>query len=228
MKNKMIMPHTITIDFDPEDIDDLNKFVSLVRDKTAESFIKQTICEKFGVTPSKMTLDERLAFASEIENEKIMITSDLSIFNGEVNKTVNARSQDLTDLIKSAAVLEVLGFERLALQMRKKYGELFIENLLSSLRKQGDAEKTISEDRSRAKKGKRNIHYSEVMKIANDTWLKFPNASRAGLSAQIFAYLDKKYNGFVSVDTIKRWLKESGMEPTSGDKNKHFTLVICP
>ena len=33
----------VNIEFGPEDLEDLNKFVSMIRDKTAESFITKTV-----------------------------------------------------------------------------------------------------------------------------------------------------------------------------------------
>ncbi|WP_227525788.1 hypothetical protein [Klebsiella pneumoniae] len=124
----------VNIEFGPEDLEDLNKFVSMIRDKTAESFITKTVQDMYGITPSKMTLEERLNFAAEIENEKIVVSSGMSISAGDVNKTLNYDNSDMSDVLKASAILEVMGFERLANQMRKRYGEMFVERLMGSLR----------------------------------------------------------------------------------------------
>ena len=176
----------VNIEFSPEDLEDLNNFVSMIRDKTAESFITKTVQDMYGITPSKMTLEERLNFAAEIENEKIVVSSGMSISAGDVNETLNYDNSDMSDVLKASAILEVMGFERLANQMRKRYGEMFVERLMGSLRQIEYAKKIISEDRSKARKGKTNRHQPTAIKIAADTWAKYPHA-REGANKQVIS-----------------------------------------
>lgn len=214
------------IEFGPEEVADLNNLVTIIRDKLAESFIKKTVCELFGVTPSKMSLNERLSFASDIENERIIVSSNMIIDSEEMSKALDYKDSGLSDLLKSAAILEVLGFERLAVQMRRRYAELFIETLMSGVREEAYAKKIISEDRSKAKKGKTNKHHTEALRIAEDTWAKYPNASLAGLTEEIYAHLHRKWNDLPVAGTIKKWLQDSGMNPYFKPKNRKFKLVV--
>ncbi|WP_214241147.1 hypothetical protein [Raoultella ornithinolytica] len=216
----------VNIEFDPEDLEDLNKFVSMIRDKTAESFITKTVQDMYGITPSKMTLEERLNFAAEIENEKIVVSSGMSISAGDVNKTLNYDNSDMSDVLKASAILEVMGFERLANQMRKRYGEMFVERLMGSLRQIEYAKKVISEDRSKARKGKTNRHQPTALRIAADTWDKYPHASLAGLSEDIYSYLRKSWKDVPVAGTVEKWLKESGLNPDVKPKNRNFELII--
>lgn len=216
----------VNIEFGPEDLEDLNKFVSMIRDKTAESFITKTVQDMYGITPSKMTLEERLNFAAEIENEKIVVSSGMSISAGDVNETLNYENSDMSDMLKASAILEVMGFERLANQMRKRYGEMFVETLMGSLRQIEYAKKVISEDRSKARRGKTNRHHVTALKIAADTWAKYPHASLAGLSEEIYIHLKSKWNDKLVLSTVYTWLKESGLNPDVKVKNRDFKLVL--
>lgn len=204
----------------------MNNLVTMIRDKLAESFIKKTVCELFGVTPSRMSLDERLSFASDIENERVVISSNIIIGSQEMAEALDYKDSGLSDMLKSAAILEIMGFERLAVQMRRRYAELFVETLMSGVREDAYAKKIISEDRSKAKKGKVNKHHSESIKIAGDTWAAYPNASLAGVSEEVYSYLHNKYNGVPSADTVKTWLKDSGLNPDVKPKNRQFKLVV--
>ncbi|WP_240768393.1 hypothetical protein [Escherichia coli] len=72
--------------------------------------------------------------------------------------------------MKAAIIFEVLGFNRLADQLRERYAILVSENLLKSVRDIANVKKIISEDRSKAKKGKTNRHKSTALSIACNTW----------------------------------------------------------
>ncbi|MBA0208184.1 hypothetical protein [Pectobacterium brasiliense] len=216
----------VNVEFSSEDLDDLNKFVSMIRDKTAESLITKTVQNMYGITPSKMTLEERLNFAAEIENKEIVVSSGMSISVEDVNKTLNYENSDMSDMLKASAILEVMGFERLANQMRKRYGEMFVETLMGSLRQIEHAKKVISEDRSKARRGKTNRHYVTALKIAADTWARYPHASLAGLSEDIYSYLRKSWKDVPVAGTVEKWLKESGLNPDVKPKNRNFELII--
>lgn len=81
-------------------------------------------------------------------------------------------------------------------------------------------------ERSKAKKGKTNRHHSEVISIAKNTWAKYPNASLAGLSEEIYTHLRSKWNDVPVSDTVKTWLKDSGLNPDVKPKNRQFKLVV--
>lgn len=81
-------------------------------------------------------------------------------------------------------------------------------------------------EKSKAKKGKTNRHHSEVLSIAGETWRKYPNASLAGVSEEIYTHLRSKWNDVPVSDTVKTWLKDSGLNPDVKPKNRNFKLVL--
>lgn len=84
----------------------------------------------------------------------------------------------------------------------------------------------ISEDRRLAKKGKTNRHHAKAIRIAADTWGKYPNASLAGLSADIAAHLKHDWKDAPVAGTVERWLKDSGLNPAVKPKNRSYELII--
>lgn len=216
----------VQIKFEQDELNDLDKFVSIIRDKTSESLVTKTVKDMYGVTPSEMTWEERINFASEIENEKIVILSGLTIKAERTEGTIDYQSSELSDMLKASAVLEIMGFERLSRQMRKRYGEMLVETLMGGLRQLEHAKKVISEDRRKARKGKTNRHRITALKIASDTWGKYPNASLAGLSEDIYFHLKKLWKDVPVVGTVEKWLKESGLNPDVRPKNRNFELIL--
>ena len=81
-------------------------------------------------------------------------------------------------------------------------------------------------EKSKAKKGKTNRHHSVVLSIAGETWKKYPNASLAGVSEEIYTHLRSKWNDVPVSDTVKTWLKDSGLNPDVKPKNRNFKLVL--
>lgn len=81
-------------------------------------------------------------------------------------------------------------------------------------------------EKSKARKGKTNKHYDEALCIARNTWNKYPNASVAGLSEEIYSHLRSKWNDAPVSDTVKTWLKESGLNPDVKPKNRNFKLLL--
>ncbi|MGQ7742648.1 hypothetical protein ACUNDQ_00260 [Pectobacterium brasiliense] len=214
------------IDFGPDDVIDMNDFVTFIRERVSEPFAESSVCHSLGFFPAKMSLEEKLSTASDIENGSIVVSSNIFISSDEMSEMFDFKNSGLSDLIKSAAIHELIGFERLAKQMRKRYAELFIEMLMAGVRKEADAKKVISEDRRKAKAGKTNRHKENAIKISRDTWALYPNASLAGLASEIYTHLRSKWNDAPVVGTIEGWLKESGLNPTVKPKNRSFKLVI--
>lgn len=97
--------------------------------------------------------------------------------------------------------------------------------MMKEVREEAKAKKIISADRSKAKKGKTNRHQSVALEIATRTWEKYPNASLAGLSQEIYTHLRIKWNDVPVVGTIEKWLKESGRNPDVKPKNRAFKIV---
>ncbi|WP_350441484.1 hypothetical protein, partial [Proteus mirabilis] len=128
----------------------------------------------------------------------------------------------LSDLIKSAAIHEVMGFERLAKQLRIRYAKLFTEIMYQSIRSD-TVEKEIISNVNKAKASKpRNSYYDEVMAVIKLTWEKYPCASKTGLiNALCFHYHEK-----VSRNTLSNWVSKSGMQPDRPKKYLSFELVF--
>ncbi|CAI2505647.1 MAG: hypothetical protein LKJ78_08135 [Serratia liquefaciens] len=216
----------IEIDFDENDIKDMNGFADMIRDRVSRVFSEKTICEQLGVSPARMTLNEKIAFSSEIENDTIIVASNVFIQSDELAEALDYKGSGLQGLIKSAAILEILGFERLAKQMRKLYSELLAESFMAEVREDAYAKKVISQDRSKAGKGNTSRHKEVALRIAKDTWMEYPNASQAGMIDELFAYFRKDRNDNPSSGAIRDWLTQSGLNPGGKGKNRNFKLII--
>ncbi len=214
------------IDFDLSDFDDLNSFLDMLRDRLADSFAGKTVYELLGISPARMTLSEKLDLSSKVENDTIIVSSNIFIQSEEMAKEFDIQNSGIQDLMKSAAVLEIMGFERLAKQMRKLYAESLAEMFMSNVREEEFAKQVISQDRSKARKGKTNRHHNAALKIAADTWAKYPHASLAGLSEDIYSHLRKKWNDVPVAGTVEKWLKESKLNPDVKPKNRNYELIV--
>ncbi|EMD4710517.1 hypothetical protein VQ335_000078 [Salmonella enterica] len=84
----------------------------------------------------------------------------------------------------------------------------------------------IKNEKIAARKGKVNRHHGSALKIAMNTWVKYPNASLAGMTEEIHAYLRSKWNDTPTAETIKSWLKKSNLYPDAKPKNRDFKLII--
>ncbi|EKF0425038.1 hypothetical protein [Salmonella enterica] len=84
----------------------------------------------------------------------------------------------------------------------------------------------IKNEKVTARKGKVNRHHDSALKIAMSTWAKYPNASLAGMTEEIHAYLRSKWNDTPTTETIKSWLKKSNLYPDAKPKNRDFKLII--
>ncbi|EEB7340672.1 TPA: hypothetical protein G8O11_005569 [Salmonella enterica] len=84
----------------------------------------------------------------------------------------------------------------------------------------------IKNEKVTARKGKVNRHHDSALKIAMSTWAKYPNASLAGMTEEIHAYLRSKWNDTPTAETIKSWLKKSNLYPDAKPKNRDFKLII--
>ncbi|VEI21325.1 Uncharacterised protein [Serratia plymuthica] len=70
----------------------------------------------------------------------------------------------------------------------------------------------------------RNRHYDRAIEIAQNTWGVHPGASLGQMCSKLRSY----FNDEVSIDSLKRWIKRSGIRPKSVKERKSFTLVIPP
>lgn len=216
----------IKFDFEKDDLKDMNEFVNMLRDRISHSFSDKTICEKLGVSPARMTLNEKLSLSTEIENDTIIVSSNIFIQSEELAEEFNFKESGLQGLLKSAAILEILEFERLAKQMRKLYSEILTETFMSGVREEAYAKKIISDDRRKAGKGNTSRHKVTALKIAKDTWEKYPYASQNAIADELYIHFRDKWKDNPGTKAITGWLSESKMNPDCKPKNRDFKLII--
>lgn len=134
--------------------------------------------------------------------------------------------ENATTIFKAAIIFDLIG----CLDLRNDLMVLFSSMVESAHNSKAmdifKKKKVISEDRSLAKKGKTNRHHATAIKIASDTWGKYPNASLAGLSEDISAHLRKAWKDVPVAGTVEKWLKDSGLNPTVKPKNRNYELII--
>lgn len=148
--------------------------------------------------------------------------------NSAIEILESIHGENAVTLIKAALIADLVG----CLEIRNDLMSLFNcmqENAIASkainLYKR---KKVISEDRSKAKKGKRNRHYDKVLDIARDTWKLYPNASVSGMGEEIWLHLRKDWNDTPAIGTIQEWLKNSGIttDVDPSNRNRDFKLIL--
>ncbi|EJQ1718021.1 hypothetical protein R2X83_003746 [Salmonella enterica] len=111
-----------------------------------------------------------------------------------------------------------------------EYARHVLAAIMAALSAEGVIEKHteiyIKNEKITARKGKVNRHHDSALKIAMNTWAKYPNASLAGMTEEIHAYLRSKWNDTPTTETIKSWLKKSNLYPDAKPKNRDFKLII--
>ncbi|EAN5736339.1 hypothetical protein EJD04_27040, partial [Salmonella enterica] len=177
-----------------------------------------------GINIHEITFEERIRMAHDIDDDRIIVAP--SIITPEKAVLMFDDMPALNDLVKSAAILELLGFDALSRKLRAQCGEEFAKMVMAEKINEAYVKKIISEDRSKAKKGKTNRHHDSTLKIAMGTWAKYPSASLAGMTEEIHAYLRSKWNDTPTAETIKSWLKKSNLYPDAKPKNRDFKLII--
>ncbi|HDS7137948.1 TPA: hypothetical protein QH369_004797 [Klebsiella aerogenes] len=73
-----------------------------------------------------------------------------------------------------------------------------------------------------AASGPRNQNYNEIMAVIQATWEKYPAGSKKELIRKLMAHYQSK----VSEDSIKRWIKESALQPPKPKKYERITLIF--
>lgn len=150
-----------------------------------------------------------------------------SVKSNPVNEFLSqSMGDEALTVMKACICADIAGCENLKKDLMKVYTNIIINSYNFKASIITERKKVISEDRSKAKKGKTNKHQSAALAIARKTWEQYPTASLAGLSEEIYSYLRNKYNGVPVAGTVKIWLKESGLNPNVKPKNREFKLVI--
>ncbi|MFZ8600789.1 hypothetical protein ACO1ZJ_27070, partial [Klebsiella pneumoniae] len=134
--------------------------------------------------------------------------------------------ENAATIVKAAIIADLIGCLDLRNDLMVVFGSMVESAHNSKAMDIFKKKKIISEDRSSAKKGKTNRHHATAIKIAADTWAKYPNASLAGLSEDISAHLRKAWKDVPVAGTVEKWLKDSGLNPAVKPKNRNYELII--
>lgn len=134
--------------------------------------------------------------------------------------------EDISMLMRSAVIMDVIGCMQLSKYLNELSSKMMLNTVLANVSMAQAKKEIIRQDRSNAKKGKTNRHHDSALRIAMDTWDKYPNASLAGVTEEIHAHLRSKWNDTPTAETIKSWLKKSNLYPDAKPKNRDFKLVI--
>lgn len=134
--------------------------------------------------------------------------------------------ENTTTILKAAIITDLIGCLDLRNNLMVLFNSMVVNAHNSKAMDIFKKKKVISEDRSLAKKGKTNRHYATAIKIAADTWDKYPNASLAGLSEDISAHLRKAWKDVPVAGTVEKWLKDSGLNPAIKPKNRNYELIV--
>lgn len=161
-----------------------------------------------------------------ILNKLHQLDANFGSNNAANNYLSESLGNDALIVLKAYFCADISGCDNLKRDLFKLYTKMIVNSYHSKATAIFTKSKIISEDRSKAKKGKTNRHQSAALAIACSTWEKYPNASLAGLSQEIYTHLVVKWNDVPVVGTIEKWLKESGFNPDVKPKNRNFKLVI--
>ncbi|EPL1173047.1 hypothetical protein [Morganella morganii] len=201
---------------------DLNSFVDTLSSWFEDNYSNASVCEMLGIEYSELSLQDKLILSSEIESAEISGEMVLAIVHGGGRTAIKIDDSNLSFLAKSSAIHEMLGFEKLAKQMRMKYANLIMELTLKDIRAKAIEEKIISKVNKTKASKPRNPYYSEVMSVIKCTWEKYPCASKTGLIDALFFH----YRGKVSRNTLLNWVNKSGFQPGKPKKYSSFELVF--
>lgn len=213
----------------PEEISDsfADKLAdSLLFNKVSyEDFIKSDGCEnlymKRGVRESLVSLDDLEGVISKVKLHNEFYLS------GKCDFFEDAFFKGSASLINSIHIMDTLGFLSLRDDLLSVCCNSGVIEYTQKVKTAYDKKLVIKEDRSKAKKGKRNKHYDSVISIAKKTWDVYPNASVSGMGEEIWMHLRKDWKDIPVLGTVQGWLKNSGLVPNvdSKKRNRNFKLV---
>lgn len=166
-----------------------------------------------------LTFSERLENAYKYDRAEVHLPQELG--GDEV-------SEDLETLLKTVVLMELVGLFNTAKKLKKyihkisliKEIELEAFDFLSN----EEARKIISETNRKNASGARNPKNNECIAIMQATWAKYPNASKNRMVELIFSH----FNGDVSRETLKRWIKSNGLGPKEKVKSALFFQLVIP
>lgn len=117
-------------------------------------------------------------------------------------------------------ILELHGFSNVAnefaITINRQLAEEATQNLIHKEISSGAARKS----RSIAASGSRHSQKEEIVGVIRETWLKYPWGSKT----RMIKYLIESYR--VTEKSLKNWMREEKLSPTTEVMNKNFSLVI--
>ncbi|EER9977261.1 hypothetical protein ACI28F_003116 [Escherichia coli] len=157
-------------------------------------------------------------------NERRWIADNVSKMNF-ISKNRGITEAEQT-LLRVTNVLIALGYRDLAKELgtfaEKIYrcvalSEIYIDHIIDG---------AIKKHRSDSASGPRHHLYDEIVAIIKATWKKEPALSRT----KMIAKLSRRYEGRISEETIKCWIKSEKLAPPPppDKKYKNTELVIPP
>lgn len=206
--------------FDKNLSDSIVKLNLKILDKIKEDFEKES--EKDSIRECKIPIDNYKDLIEEARNRENYLNSGnltMQIYDAFLG-------EDISILMRSAVIMDVIGCMQLKKYLTELSSKMAFDTVFANIAMAQEKKETISQDRSNAKKGKTNRHHDSALRIAMDTWDKYPNASLAGMTEEIHAHLHSKWNDTPTAETIKAWLKKSNLYPDAKPKNRNFTLII--
>ncbi|EFG1981876.1 hypothetical protein HV146_20360 [Escherichia coli] len=154
---------------------------------------------------------------------------------GKLKPTVEGLSEILTSqeldpeiktLLKSVEALITSGYMELAKELAEVTERLYQTLAFSTICMDYIIDGAIKKHRSDSASGPRHHLHDEIVAIMKATWKKEPAFSQT----KMIAKLSRRYEGRISEETIKYWIKNEKLAPPPppGRKYKNTELVIPP
>lgn len=122
-------------------------------------------------------------------------------------------------MFKSSMILLLCGYDAAA-------RELFMARRMFNIERDNRylvVESSVRNKYREAASGPRNKHYNEIMSVIQATWEKYPASSKKELIRRLIAHYGEQN---VSEDSLRRWIKESGLQPPRPKKFERISLVF--
>lgn len=210
-------------------VNEVNRKISA----SAKEFCNKTnfyVTDDHGVLISDKTKEETLKF---IKHSKLYTRDELSIHERHTLVAEMAAGKDEitsgplkikrnNDLIFSASIMHLLGFDEEVNSLLEVAfcHEKFILGQIHFVYNSSKVFERLKQKKNSSKP--RNPNYALAIKIIKDTWAKYPEASKNEMCSKLHLY----FNGTVSKDTLKRWIKKSKLQPPKPLKYSSFSLVV--
>jgi len=125
-------------------------------------------------------------------------------------------------LLRAAIILELLGLEQLAFDIKCEFYAFIVSDIFQDTLFEKNKSEIISSVQSEKARKPRNKHYSEVMEIIRLTWEKYPAASPTGMQEKLSVH----YHGKVSRGALGSWVNGHEARPPKPEKYQRFDLVF--